>query len=60
MKNQKISKMRKKPDLIVTLITLFVVGLLVSGLAKTASVEYETPGLMVSSPDVSLDFPEDY
>ncbi|MFC3152479.1 hypothetical protein ACFOEK_15700 [Litoribrevibacter euphylliae] len=52
--------MRKKPDLIITLITLFVVGLLVSGLAKTASIEHETPGLMATSPDVSLEFPDDY
>jgi hypothetical protein len=52
--------MRKKPDLILTLISLFVVGLLVSGLAKTESIEHDTSGLMVSSPDVSLDFPEDY
>lgn len=52
--------MRKKPDLIITLITLFVVGLLVSGLAKTASIEHDTSGLMVSSPDVSLEFPEDF
>ena len=60
MKKQLLNTMRKKPDLIVTLISLFVVGLLVSGLAKTASVEHETPGLMVSSPDVSLEFPEDF
>ena len=53
--------MKKKPDLIVTLVALFVVGLLVSSLAKTASVNVqERDGMMVTTPEMDFALPEDF
>lgn len=59
----RIQKMKKKPDVVARLVLLFVVGLLISGLAKTASVDEQHQGShnsMVTSPEMGFELPEDF